>query len=46
MVTLVKNINQKNHVFFIPHAFSQCGHPFGQCGHLIKLNHLKSHDLL
>jgi hypothetical protein len=24
---------QKNHVFFMPHAFSQSGHLFGQCGH-------------
>jgi hypothetical protein len=39
MITLVKNINQNNHVFFIPQAFSQCGH-------LVKMNHLKNHDLL
>jgi hypothetical protein len=24
---------QKNHVFFMPHAFSQNEHPFGQCEH-------------
>ncbi len=22
---------QKNHVFFMPHAFNQNEHPFGQC---------------
>jgi hypothetical protein len=32
MVILVKKTNQKNHVFFTPHAFSQNEHPFGQCG--------------
>jgi hypothetical protein len=33
MVTLVKKTNQKNHMFFMPHAFNQSEHPFGQCGH-------------
>jgi hypothetical protein len=34
MVTLIKKTNQKNHVYFMPYAFSQNEHPFGQCGHL------------
>jgi len=29
MGTLVK----KNHVFFMPHTFSQSKHPFSQCKH-------------
>jgi hypothetical protein len=29
METLIKITNQKNHVFFMPHAFSQSEHPFG-----------------
>jgi hypothetical protein len=33
MVILVRNTNQKNHVFFMTHVFSQSEHPFGQCGH-------------
>jgi hypothetical protein len=33
MVTLVKRSNQKNHVSFMFHAFSQNEHPFGQCEH-------------
>jgi hypothetical protein len=33
MVTLIKKINQKNHVYFMPYVFSQSEHPFGQCGH-------------
>jgi hypothetical protein len=33
MVILVKRTYQKNHVSFMPHAFSQSEHPFGQCGH-------------
>jgi hypothetical protein len=33
MVTLVKKTNQNNHVFFMPHAFSQSEHPFSQCEH-------------
>jgi hypothetical protein len=33
MVVLVKKINQKNHVSFMPHAFSKSEHPFDQCGH-------------
>jgi len=33
MVISVKRINQKNHVFFMPHAFSQNEHIFCQCGH-------------
>jgi hypothetical protein len=28
-----KTTNQNNHVFFMPHAFSQSEHPFGQYGH-------------
>jgi hypothetical protein len=33
MVTSVKRTNQKNHVFFMPHAFNQSEPHFGQCGH-------------
>jgi hypothetical protein len=33
MVTLVKITNQKNHVFFMPHAFNENKHPFDQYGH-------------
>jgi hypothetical protein len=33
MITLIKKTNLKNHVSFMPHAFSQSEHPFGQCGH-------------
>jgi hypothetical protein len=33
MVTLVKNTNQKNHVFFMTYAFNQNENRFGQCGH-------------
>jgi hypothetical protein len=33
MVTLIKIINLNNHVFFMPHAFSQSEHPFSQCEH-------------
>jgi hypothetical protein len=33
MVISIKKTNQKNHVFFMPHVFSQNEHPFGQCGH-------------
>jgi hypothetical protein len=34
MVTLVKKTNQRNHVFFMPHVFSQNEHLLGQCEHL------------
>ncbi len=33
MITLVKRINQYNHVFFMPHAFNQSEHPFNQNEH-------------
>jgi len=33
MVILVKNTNQKNHMSFMTHVFSQNEHPFSQCGH-------------
>jgi len=33
IVTLVKLSNQKNHVSFMLHAFSQNKHPFDQCEH-------------
>jgi hypothetical protein len=33
MVILGKKTNQNNHVFFMPHVFSQNIHPFGQCEH-------------
>jgi hypothetical protein len=42
MVILVK----KNHVSFMPHAFSQSEHPFGQCGHFNQVEPLKNHDFL
>jgi hypothetical protein len=29
-----KTTNQKNHMFFMPHAFSQSGYPLGQSRHL------------
>ncbi len=31
MIILIKKTNKKNHVSFIPHAFSQSKHPFDQC---------------
>jgi len=37
MVTLVKITNKKNHMSFIPHAFSQNKYPFGQCGHFSQI---------
>jgi len=37
MVTWVKKTNQKNHAFFMPHAFSQSEHPFGQCEHFSQI---------
>jgi hypothetical protein len=46
MVILVKITDQKNHVSFMPHAFSKSGHPFDQCAFVLKLNLLKSHDFL
>jgi hypothetical protein len=33
IVTSIKKTNKKNHVAFMPHAFSQSEHPFGQCAH-------------
>jgi hypothetical protein len=33
MITLVKRTNQKNHVSFMPHVFSQNECPSSQCGH-------------
>jgi hypothetical protein len=33
MVISVKKTDQKNHVSFMPHVFSQNEHPFGQCEH-------------
>jgi hypothetical protein len=32
-----KKTNQKNHVFFMPHFFSQNKHPFGQCGYFTQI---------
>jgi len=50
MVTLVKKTNQKNHAFFMFHAFSQNEHPFNQCEHFSQVEPfeklLKSHDFL
>jgi hypothetical protein len=37
MITLIKKINQKNHMSFMPHAFSQSEHPLGQCGHFSQI---------
>jgi hypothetical protein len=31
------HFSQKNHVFFMPHVFSQSGHPFVQCEHFIQV---------
>jgi len=42
MVILVKNTNQKNHVFFMTHSFNQSEHPFGQCGHFSKVKHFEN----
>ncbi len=33
MVTSIFKTNKKDHVYFMPHAFSQREHPFGQRGH-------------
>jgi hypothetical protein len=38
--------NQKNHVSFMPHAFSKKEHPFGNVDILVNLNILKNHDFL
>jgi hypothetical protein len=43
MVTLINKTNQKNHVYFIPHAFSE--NILVNAHILVKLNLLKSHDL-
>jgi hypothetical protein len=45
MVNLVKKTNQKNHVFFMPHAFGQCEHfnqvePFEKPRFLIMLTNV------
>ncbi len=34
MITPIKRTNLNNHVFFMPHDFSQSEHPYGQCEHL------------
>jgi hypothetical protein len=39
---LVKINNQKNHVFFMPYAFSQNEHPFVQCKQFDKIKHYKN----
>jgi len=37
--------NQKNHVYFMPHAFSQSEHPFAECKHFNQIEHSeKIHD--
>jgi hypothetical protein len=46
MVISIKNINQKNLVFFMTHAFSQSEHPFGQCGHFNQVEPFENHDFL
>ncbi len=50
MVILVKKTNQKNHVFFMFHAFNQNEHPFGPCEHFSQVEPfeklLKNHDFL
>jgi hypothetical protein len=33
MVISIEKTNQKNHVSFMPHAFSESEHRFSQCGH-------------
>jgi hypothetical protein len=42
----IKKIIQKNHMFFMSHAFSQSKHPLIIANTLVKLNLLKSHELL
>ncbi len=37
-----KKTNQKNHVFFMFHAFNQNEHPFGQCEHFNQVEPLKN----
>jgi surface antigen len=32
-----KKTNQKNHVSFMTHVFSQNEHPFGQCEHFSQI---------
>jgi hypothetical protein len=41
MVISVKKTNQKNHVSFMPHDFSQIEHPFGQCEHFSQVEHFE-----
>jgi hypothetical protein len=41
-----KNQLKKNHMFFMPHAFSQNENPFGQRGHFSQVELLKNHDFL
>jgi hypothetical protein len=38
---LTKKTNQKNHVSFMPFAFSQSKHLFGQCGHFNQIEHFE-----
>jgi hypothetical protein len=45
MVILIKIINQKNHVFFMPHAFIKVNILLVNVDTLVKLNLLKSCDL-
>jgi hypothetical protein len=40
-----KETNQKNRVFFMPHALCQSGYPFGQCGHFSSFKSFENHDL-
>jgi hypothetical protein len=41
-----KKTNQKNLVFFMPHAFNQSEHPRGQCEHFSQAEPFENHDFL
>jgi hypothetical protein len=38
---VILKTNQKNYVYFMPHAFSQNEHPFGQCRHFNQVEHFE-----
>jgi hypothetical protein len=38
---VILKTNQKNYVYFMPHAFSQNEHPFGQCRHFNQVKHFE-----
>jgi hypothetical protein len=41
MVISKKKSNQKNHVSFMPYAFTQSEHRSGQCGHFSQVEHFE-----